>query len=108
MLRARPAWERGCGRSQVAVAGAEALTVGGAPPEGKRVDVVVSRQAGLGRSARAYIAATAVKLLALRSPAGPGEAMVGDPGRHRAAGALADRRAERRARDPPAASELIR
>jgi hypothetical protein len=34
---------------------------------------VVSRQAGLGRSARAYIAASAVKLLALQSPAGPGE-----------------------------------
>jgi pilus assembly protein CpaB len=58
---------------QVAVAGAEALTVGGAPPEGRRVDVVVSRQAGLGRSARAYIAASAVKLLALAAPAGAGE-----------------------------------
>ena len=58
---------------QVAVAGAEALTVGGAAPEGKRVDVVVSRQAGLGRSARAQIAASAVKLLALAAPAGPGE-----------------------------------
>jgi Flp pilus assembly protein CpaB len=58
---------------QVAVAGAEALTVGGAAPEGRRVDVVVSRQAGLGRSARAYIAASAVKLLALAAPAGPGE-----------------------------------
>jgi Flp pilus assembly protein CpaB len=57
----------------VAVAGAEALTVGGEPPEGSRVDVVVSRQAGLGRSAHASIAATAVKLLALRSPSGPGE-----------------------------------
>jgi Flp pilus assembly protein CpaB len=58
---------------EVAVAGAEALTVGGAAPEGRRVDVVVARQAGLGRSARAYIAATAVKLLALRAPGGPGE-----------------------------------
>jgi Flp pilus assembly protein CpaB len=58
----------------VAVAGADALTVGGSPPEGSRVDVVVARQAGLGSSARAYIAATDVKLLALRSPAGPGEA----------------------------------
>jgi hypothetical protein len=37
------------------------------------VDVVVSRQAGLGQSARAYIAATAVKLLALQGPGGPGE-----------------------------------
>jgi Flp pilus assembly protein CpaB len=57
----------------VAVAGADALTVGGESPEGSRVDVVVARQAGLGSSARAYIAATSVKLLALRSPAGPGE-----------------------------------
>jgi Flp pilus assembly protein CpaB len=58
---------------QVAVAGAEALTVGGEAPEGQRVDVVVSRQAGLGRSARAYIAAGAVKLLALAAPGSPGE-----------------------------------
>ena len=55
------------------MAGAGALTVGGGSPEGTRVDVVVSRQAGLGRSAEARIAATGVKLLALRSPAGPGE-----------------------------------
>jgi Flp pilus assembly protein CpaB len=58
---------------EVSVAGAEALTVGGAAPEGRRVDVVVSRQAGLGRSASAHIAASAVKLLALAAPAEPGE-----------------------------------
>ena len=58
---------------EVAVAGAEALTVGDGSPEGSRVDVVVARQAGLGRSAQARIAATGVRLLALRSPAGPGE-----------------------------------
>jgi Flp pilus assembly protein CpaB len=58
---------------EVAVAGAQALTVGGGAPEDSRVDVVISRQAGLGRSARAYIAATAVRLLALQSPGGPGE-----------------------------------
>jgi Flp pilus assembly protein CpaB len=58
---------------QVAVAGAEALTVEGTAPEGRRVDVVVSRQAGLGRSARAHIAASAVKLLALAAPGEPGE-----------------------------------
>jgi Flp pilus assembly protein CpaB len=57
---------------EVAVAGAQALTVSGSP-EGSRVDVVVSRQAGLGRSASARIAATGVKLLALQSPPGPGE-----------------------------------
>ena len=58
---------------QVSVAGAEALTVGGEDPAGRRVDVVVSRQAGLGHTAHAAIAATAVRLLALQSPAGPGE-----------------------------------
>jgi Flp pilus assembly protein CpaB len=58
---------------EVSVAGAQALTVGGAAPEGRRVDVVVSRQAGLGRSASAHIAASAVKLLSLAAPAEPGE-----------------------------------
>ncbi len=58
---------------EVTVAGAEALTVGEGAPEGSRVDVVVSRQAGLGRSAQAHIAAFGVKLLALQSPSGPGE-----------------------------------
>ena len=58
---------------QVSIAGAEALTVGERSPEGSRVDVVVSRQAGLGRSASARIAATDVRLLALQSPPGPGE-----------------------------------
>jgi len=59
---------------EVPVAGADALTVGEGSPEGSRVDVVISRQGGLGRSARAYIGATGVKLLALRGPSGPGEA----------------------------------
>src|SRR5262245_19442533 len=58
---------------EISVAGAEALLVGGGSPEGSTVDVVVSQQAGLGRSSRAYIAASGVKLLALRQPAGPGE-----------------------------------
>ena len=62
------------GTVQVTVAGAQALTVGGSPPAGTRVDVVVARQAGLGSGASAHVAATAVKLLALESPAGPGEA----------------------------------
>jgi Flp pilus assembly protein CpaB len=68
-----PGVGRGLRPVEVAVAGAQALTVGGEAPEGTLMDVVVSRQAGLGHSARAYIAATAVKLLALQSPAGPGE-----------------------------------
>ena len=75
--QAEPARPTGVGEGrrplQVSVAGAEALLVGGASPEGKRVDVVVSRQSGLGLSARAYIAAEAVKLLALEGPPDPGE-----------------------------------
>jgi Flp pilus assembly protein CpaB len=58
---------------EVNVTGAQALTVGGEPPEGRRVDVVVARQAGLGTSARAHIAAIGVRMLGLQSPAGPGE-----------------------------------
>jgi Flp pilus assembly protein CpaB len=69
----RPGVGEGRRPVEVAVAGADALTVDGTPPEGRRVDVVVARQAGLGSSARAHIAATGVKVLGLRSPAGPGE-----------------------------------
>ena len=69
----RPGVAAGLRPVQVAVAGAEALTIGAADPEGRRVDVVVSRQGGLGRSASARIAAARVKLLALTQPAGPGE-----------------------------------
>ena len=76
--RAKPPGAVGVGDGrrpvEVSVAGAAALTVAGGPPEGSGVDVVIARQAGLGNAARAYIAATNVKLLALRSPAGPGEA----------------------------------
>ncbi len=65
----------GRGRSpvQVAVTGAEALTFGGASPEGTRVDVVIAQRSGLGNSARTYVAASGVRLLALRSPQGAGE-----------------------------------
>jgi Flp pilus assembly protein CpaB len=68
-----PGVGRGLRPVEVSVAGAEALTVGEIPAEGRRVDVVVSRQAGLGRSASAHIAASGIRLLALQSPAGPGE-----------------------------------
>jgi hypothetical protein len=57
----------------VAVAGAEALLVGGADPEGGRVDVVVARRGGLGQSARTYVAGEGVRLLALRGPKGAGD-----------------------------------
>lgn len=70
-----PSARAGRGRRpvQVGVTGAEALLVGGASPEGSRVDVVVSEQAGLGRRARTYVAASGVGLLALSGPPGPGE-----------------------------------
>jgi Flp pilus assembly protein CpaB len=70
-----PAPGAGHGRRplEIDVAGAEALTLGGATPEGSRVDVVVSQQGGLGEKARTYIAAEGVRLLALNGPGGPGE-----------------------------------
>ncbi|MFL5906769.1 MAG: Flp pilus assembly protein CpaB [Solirubrobacterales bacterium] len=68
-----PSAGRGRRPVDLAVAGGDALTVGGGAPEGSVVDVVVSKQAGLGDSARAYIAAAGVKLLALRGPGVPGE-----------------------------------
>ena len=58
---------------EIPVAGAEALLVGGGSPEGSRVDVVVSQQSGLGRTGRAYIAASGVRVLALKQPGEPGE-----------------------------------
>lgn len=58
---------------QIQVSGGEALTVGGASPEGTRVDVVVSEQSGLGRRGRTFVAASAVRLLGLTGPGGPGE-----------------------------------
>ena len=64
---------RGLRPVEVSVAGADALTVDGRSPDGSSVDVVVSRQAGLGRSATARIAATGVRLRALAGPADPGE-----------------------------------
>jgi Flp pilus assembly protein CpaB len=58
---------------QVAVTGAEALLVGGAPPEGQIVDVIIARQSGLGQGGGAEVAAEGVELLALNGPKGPGE-----------------------------------
>ena len=72
-----PVQPPGAGRGhrpvQVPVSGAEALLVGGAAPEGGRVDVIVSQRAGLGSQGRTYIAAEGIRLLALNRPAGPGE-----------------------------------
>lgn len=68
-----PGLGRGRRPVEVGVTGAGALVVGGRPPEGARVDVVVSQPSGLGRPARAFVAAEGVRLLALKGPAGPGE-----------------------------------
>jgi Flp pilus assembly protein CpaB len=68
-----PGAGRGRRPVQISVTGAEALGLGGASPEGGRVDVVVSQQGGLGGKARTYIAAEGVRLLALTGPGGPGE-----------------------------------
>ena len=70
-----PAAAAGRGRRplQVAVAGAEALLVGGASPEGGRVDVVVASQSGLGSGSRTEVAAEGVRLLALNPGKGAGE-----------------------------------
>ena len=57
---------------------------------------------------RAYIAASGVKLLALQSPTGPGEGWSATLAVTERAGARTDRRAERRAGDPPAAAGVIR
>ncbi len=58
---------------QISVSGGEALTIDGASAEGSRVDVVVSEQSGLGRRGRTFVAASAVRLLGLSGPGGPGE-----------------------------------
>jgi pilus assembly protein CpaB len=62
---------------QLPVSGAEALLLGGASPEGSKVDVVVSQRAGLGGAAKTYVAAQRVRLLALAKPSGPGEGWSG-------------------------------
>ena len=58
---------------QVGVTGAEALTLGGASPEGTRVDVVVSQQSGLGEEGKTHVAASSIRLLALKGPQAAGE-----------------------------------
>jgi Flp pilus assembly protein CpaB len=58
---------------EIAVSGAEALLVSGAPPAGLRVDVVVTTEPAGAGAGRTYVAAAAVPLLALGPGAeGPG------------------------------------
>lgn len=55
---------------EIAVSGAEALTVAGAQPVGDRVDVVVTAEPSGAGSGRTYVAAARVPLLALGPGAG--------------------------------------
>jgi Flp pilus assembly protein CpaB len=66
---AAPSYGQGRRPVQISVAGAEALTVAGSP-EGSLVDVVVSEQPNGSGHSRTYVAAPAVRLLALGN-AGP-------------------------------------
>ena len=61
---------------QIAVSGAEALLTTGADPRGSRVDVVVTSEPSATGPGRSYVAAAAVRLLALSrpDPSGPGPA----------------------------------
>jgi Flp pilus assembly protein CpaB len=68
-----PAAGNGLRPVQVSVAGAEALLVGGAEPEGSRVDVIVAQRGGLGQNARTHVAGEGVRLLALVAPKGAGD-----------------------------------
>lgn len=65
---AGPGLERGRRPVEVAVGGAEALLVGGSP-EGALVDVVVTSEPTAAGPGRTYVAAAAVRLLALRPDA---------------------------------------
>jgi Flp pilus assembly protein CpaB len=61
---------------EIAISGAEALTVAGAQPVGDRVDVVVTAEPTGSGTGRTYVAAAAVPLLAL-GPAADGTAAEG-------------------------------
>lgn len=65
-----PRLHKGRRAVEVQVQGAAALQLGG-PAEGARVDVVVAEQPGPSGTGRTYLAATGVRLIALRQPTGP-------------------------------------
>ena len=64
---------------EIAVTGAEALTAAGRPPQGTRVDVVVTTEPDVGDEGRTYVAAEAVELLALTAGGGAGGDALGEP-----------------------------
>jgi len=65
-----PAIADGLRPVEIAVTGAEALSASGRPPQGARVDVVVTTEPDVGDDGRTYVAAEAVELLALGAGAG--------------------------------------
>jgi Flp pilus assembly protein CpaB len=67
-----PAIADGLRPVEIAVTGAEALSAAGRPPQGTRVDVVVTTEPDVGDDGRTYVAAEAVELLALTAGGGAG------------------------------------
>jgi Flp pilus assembly protein CpaB len=74
--RSGPRLGRGRRPVEIAVGGGEALLASGGSPEGSRVDVVVTSEPRGPGPGRTYIAAAAVRLIALgrQDPTGPGPA----------------------------------
>ena len=64
---------------EIAVTGAEALAATGRPPQGMRVDVVVTTEPDVGDDGRTYVAAEAVELLTLTAGGGEGGDGLGEP-----------------------------
>jgi Flp pilus assembly protein CpaB len=74
-----PVVEEGLRPVEISVTGAEALSAAGRPPQGMRVDVVVTTEPDVGDDGRTYVAAEAVELLALTPGGGANENGLGEP-----------------------------
>ena len=74
-----PAIAEGLRPVEIAVIGAEALSAAGRPPQGTRVDVVVTTEPDVGDEGRTYVAAEAVELLALTAGGSGGGDGLGEP-----------------------------
>jgi Flp pilus assembly protein CpaB len=67
-----PAIAEGLRPVEITVTGTEALSAAGRPPQGQRVDVIVTTEPDVGDAGRTYVAAEGVELLALTASAEPG------------------------------------